>query len=87
LKALPQKMYVLSDRSGKIVAVYIPDSSSKPGCPQIKLVTDEQKSAHEVEIPNDLVKARFDGAALSRYRVRIEGGQSKLVLRDPKKKS
>lgn len=87
MKIMAKNMLVLADRSGKIVAGYIPNSANNPGCPQLTLVADHKHAVHEIEIPHEWVSRGLDGAALSKYRVRIENGQSKLVLHNPKKKS
>jgi hypothetical protein len=79
-----KNMLVLADRFGKIVAAYIPGHASGPDCPQLALVADHEHAIHKIEIPHEWVSRGFDGAALRRYRVRIESAEAKLVLHDPK---
>ena len=79
-------MQVLANRSGKILAAYIPHVTTDAGSPQVTLAANERRSLYEVEVPSELDQAGLTGATLRSYRVRTEGSRAKLVLVKPIKR-
>jgi hypothetical protein len=84
MKITAENMLVLADGAGKIRALYLPNSASDSDDPKIALVADEHHFVYEVEIPNEIVEAAFKSGSLNSYRIRTEGGRSKLILHDDK---
>lgn len=82
IEPLAQKLVVLADASGRILAVAVDaDARSEGKLPpaRIRIVPQPGQAVHIVEMPDVLVEERgFSAELLSKFRVRVDGGRAVL---------